>query len=369
MLLKTKKNITVALAMSGGVDSSVSALLLKKRGFSVIGISMHLIPAGDSYCSGEKSCCSVEDLLDAKKIAVKLGIPHFSINLKDEFRSLVINPFIEEYISGKTPNPCIRCNNYLKFGILLKRAEELGADMMATGHYARVSRDTNGRCYLLKSRDLSKDQSYVLYNLDQERLKKIIFPVGNLSKESVRGIARDSGFNEISLKKDSMDICFVPGGDYSLFIGKAVPEKIRLKKGAIKNSMGETIGEHAGIQNYTVGQRKGLGISSKTPLYVTGISPEKNEIFVGPAENCYNYEMKIGDFNFITPCLSEKIGSMDLTVKIRYSSSAHPCRVSFSGTDKSSVKVLFKYPVKFIAPGQSAVLYSGQKVIGGGIIG
>ncbi|MCL4542487.1 MAG: tRNA 2-thiouridine(34) synthase MnmA [Deltaproteobacteria bacterium] len=359
MFIKVKK--TVAVAMSGGVDSSVGAMILKERGYRVIGVSMHLFNAGSS---GPKTCCSVNDILDAKKVCVKTGMPHFVINLEEEFRASVINPFVSEYINGKTPNPCILCNRALKFDILLKRVKELGAQFLATGHYARIAKNKNGAYFLLKARDIFKDQSYVLYNLTQDNLKNIMFPVGNLSKESARKIASAGGFKQISAKKESMEICFIPEGNYAEFIKKQV--KFSNNKGFIKNLKGEILGEHNGIFGYTIGQRKGLGLSSKLPFYVTKISADTNEIFIGTIENCYNNELYIKDVNLIDPGDKNRLGRMDLTVKIRYSSPNYKCRAFVLEND--IIKVSFEEPVKFITPGQSAVLYSGPKVIGGGVI-
>lgn len=373
MLIKNKK--TVAIAMSGGVDSSVGAILLKKKGYNVIGLSMHLISPSSLPGNGKgKTCCSMEDIIDAKKVAVKIGIPHFVINLEEEFKSHIIDPFIGEYLKGRTPNPCISCNNFLKFGLLRERARELGADLLATGHYARITRNLNGSFHLLKSVNTAKDQSYFLYRLNRLALKEIVFPIGNMLKDSVRKIALESGFMDISKKKESTDICFIPDGNYQKFICQSGKNTEVIKKGVIKNIDGTVIGKHDGIYNYTIGQRKGLGISHKYPLHVIKISPETNEIFVGTIENCYNDEMTINDFNFTDIDYLNKLEGINLTAKIRYSSADYPCEVDIitdgrkENTDNFSVKVKFKSPVKFITPGQSAVLYNGLRVVGGGII-
>lgn len=367
MFLKTKK--TVAVAMSGGVDSSVSAILLKKKGYSVIGVSMHLIsqdvvnPAGDS-----KTCCSADDIIDAKKVCVKLGIPHFVVNLENEFKTEVINPFVSEYLAGKTPNPCISCNRAMKFGILLDRTKELGAEFLATGHYARITKNIYGNYFLLKSKDLTKDQSYVLYDLSQESLKGIMFPVGNSDKKYIRKIASEAGFDSISNKKDSVEICFIQGKNYTEFIQlqKSGVHNGSENKGLIKNLKSEILGEHKGIFNYTIGQRKGLGISSKNPLYVVKISVKNNEIIVGDLFDCFGDSLNIKDFNFINPEDKDRLSEMLLTAKIRYSSPNYKCKASVLKDGR--VKVFFEKKVKFITPGQSAVLYSGIKVIGGGVI-
>jgi tRNA-specific 2-thiouridylase len=367
MLVKTNK--TVAVAMSGGVDSSVCAILLKKKGYSVIGVSMHLISPELNASADSKNCCSTEDIIDAKRVCVKLGIPHFVINLEKEFKTAVIGRFVSEYIDGKTPNPCILCNFIMKFDLLLERAKELGAEFLATGHYARIAINTAGLYFLLKSKDLSKDQSYVLYGLSQKNLKSIMFPVGNLDKRQTRKIASDAGFGAISTKKDSVEICFIPDKNYARFIKNQVEcfsDKYLPEKGFIKNLKGEKIGEHKGIFNYTVGQRKGLGIASPHPLYVVKISAENNEIFVGSEEDCYADALNIKEFNFINPEFKNRLPEIETTVKIRYSSPNYKCRTSFSAD--GSVNVILNNKAKFITPGQSAVLYSGIKVIGGGII-
>lgn len=356
-----KGNRTVAVAMSGGVDSSVCAMMLKKKGYKVIGVSMHLYSA---ELSEQKTCCSIEDILDAKKVCVKLGIPHFVINLEDEFKTFVIEPFISEYINGKTPNPCIVCNRILKFDILLKRVSELGAEFIATGHYARISKNLNGSYFLSKSRDILKDQSYALYSLTQNSLVRTLFPLGNFNKDYIKKIAAESGFQKIAEKKESMEICFIPDGNYSKFIKKY--GNFLNNKGVIKDINGRVLGEHNGIFNYTIGQRKGLGISGPSPLYVTKIAADSNEITVGHIENCLNSKLYIKDFNFINSIDKNRLGSLNLSVKIRYSSPNYRCIAGF--IEEDSVEVSLSEPVKFITPGQSAVLYSGIKVIGGGII-
>ncbi len=391
--------------MSGGVDSSVSAIILKNRGFNVIGLSMRLIGDLNNKEPAEKSCCSVSDLIDAKRVCVKLGIPHFVINLEDEFKKNVIDKFTKEYLEGKTPNPCILCNKILKFDILLKRAAQLGADYLATGHYARITKKLNGGFNLIKAKDPLKDQSYVLYNLNQKLLSRLIFPVGNLHKSDIRKIALENGFNEISKKKDSVEICFIPDGNYHKFIlnqlkyfnkngsdgnndsndsnnGSDGNNEYNLHEtdsgysGYIRNMSGEILGKHNGIFQYTVGQRKRLGISSVRPLYVIKIDSAAKDIFVGDINECFGSELYINDFNFIDDGYKNMLSKLNLTAKIRYSSLNYECfaeiinhEIPKTANITDRIKITFKEPVKFITPGQSAVLYSGMKVIGGGIIG
>ncbi len=363
--LKNDKK-TVAVAMSGGVDSSVSAIILKEKGYNVIGLSMHLLGLSPVNAEDNGTCCSMSDIIDAKRVCVRLGIPHFVINFEDEFKKNVIDSFTEEYLKGRTPNPCIACNKIMKFDILLKRATELGAGYFATGHYARITHNKNGQYFLLEAKDKSKDQSYVLYNLTQYTLKRIIFPVGSFYKKDIRKIAMDYGYGELSKKKDSVEICFTGSGNYHEFLSSRINGRLpEINRGHIKNTKDEIIGKHDGIFHYTVGQRKRLGISSKTPLYVTKINADTNDIYVGSLTECYGSKFYIKDFNIIAGEHIALLPKMDLSVKIRYSSPKYKCSAAVKN-DKINVK--FNKPAKFITPGQSAVLYSGMKVIGGGII-
>lgn len=376
-IIKTDK--VVAVAMSGGVDSSVSAIMLKKRGFKVIGVTMHLVPQTEKGGGGGlKTCCGTDDIIDAKRVCVKLGIPHFTVNMEKEFEKAVIDPFINEYVSGRTPNPCISCNCFMKFDILRKRVKELGADMLATGHYARITRNISGDYFLLRAKDRAKEQSYVLYGLKPEDIREVIFPLGGMDKKTVRKVAAEAGFDRLSAKRESMEICFIPDNDYPGFIrrkmgaaenGNNSGNSACLTDGPIKNGKGEIVGRHKGIFNYTVGQRKGLGISSPNPLYVLRISPETNEITVGGAEETLSDNLTASNFNFINPKDAERLKYMKLTAKVRYSSPDYRCSAeAFAAGNGFSVKIVFTEKIKFIAPGQSAVLYDGLKVVGGGVI-
>jgi tRNA-specific 2-thiouridylase len=351
----------VLLAMSGGVDSSVAAVVLQRMGYEVIGATMRLWEDPE-ISERTDGCCSLSSVNDAKWVCYKLGIEHYVFNYLDEFEDKVINNFLEEYKSGRTPNPCIMCNKHLKFGKFLHRAKELGIEYIATGHYAKVVYDESiGRYLLKKSKADKKDQTYVLYNMTQDMLKHTIFPLGDFEdKEEVRKIAEEIGL--VTAKKpDSQEICFIPDNDYAKFISSKFGEQ---KPGNIVDVHGKVLGKHNGIINYTIGQRKGLGISNKEPLFVIKIDKDKNEVIVGTEEGIFGNELVADDMNFIAfESLKEPLLCK---AKIRYSAKEADCTVY--PLEKNKAKIVFKDPQRAITPGQAVVLYKEDNIIGGGII-
>ncbi len=343
--------------MSGGVDSSVSAILLKEQGYDVIGITMKLYEG-----EIEGSCCNISSIMDAKRVCDYLEIPHYTLNFKDEFKKYVIDDFINCYANCKTPNPCIECNKYLKFGAMYKKAQELECDYIATGHYAKIGYSEKYKKNVLKkSNAISKDQSYVLYNLPNELLDKVLFPLGNFNnKDEIREIARKHNL-PVANKPDSEDICFIPDGNYKTFLENN--SNIRSKKGNIVNLNGKILGKHTGLYKYTIGQRKGLGISYKEPLFVIGFNKIKNELIVGNKNELYCKGFLVSDINLLT--CDEIKEEMQIEVKTRYSSNAYKANIIQKG---ENIKVEFKKTQKAIASGQSAVFYDGDIVIGGGKI-
>lgn len=348
------KNKKVLLGMSGGVDSSVSALLLKKEGYEPLGITLELF-AGSS-------CCNINTYIDAKNVCKTIGVPHFTYNCKEQFKDYVINDFIDCYANCRTPNPCIECNKYMKFGIMWEKAKELGCNYIATGHYAKTEySEKYGRWVLKKSQAGKKDQSYVLWNIPKELIEHVLFPLADFTdKEQIREIARENDL-KVANKPDSEDICFVPDGNYKKFLENN--SDIRPKKGNIVNSKGEILGKHTGLYNYTIGQRKGLGISYKVPLFVLGFNKAKNEVIVGEEKELYKKEITVTDINLL---LVDKIEEpMEVDVKTRYSSKVAKAKIEQDG---ENIKVTFDEPQRAITPGQSAVFYVGDIVLGGGKI-
>lgn len=355
-------NKKAIIAMSGGVDSSVAALLTKERGFECIGATMKLFNNDDAGVPREQSCCSLEDIEDARSVAAELGIPYYVFNFTERFKEDVIDKFIYAYENGLTPNPCIDCNRYLKFDKLFQRAIELDYDYVVTGHYARIEyNESTGRYILKKAVDLSKDQSYVLYSMTQEQLKHTLFPLGEMNKSQVRAVAEQHGFINAD-KRDSQDICFVQSGSYADFIeqytGKSYPA------GDFINKKGEVLGRHKGIIRYTVGQRKGLGISAPEPLYVAEVNPANNTVTLASDSELYSDELTAGNINLITTDNIEK--PMRLTAKIRYRHNEEPAVVT--QTDSDTITVKFDAPQRAITKGQAVVLYDGDVVVGGGVI-
>lgn len=344
------ENKKVLLGMSGGVDSSVSALLLKKAGYEVIGVTLELYNSNDNTYE------------DAKKICDQLGITHFIYDFKNDFKKYVIDDFINCYSNCRTPNPCIECNKYMKFGVMYDKAKELGCDYIATGHYAKTEySEEYGRWVLEKSNSGKKDQSYVLWNIPKELINKIIFPLSDFeSKDDIRKIAKENEL-KVASKPDSEDICFVPDGNYKNFLENN--SNIKPKQGNIVDLQGNILGKHMGLYNYTIGQRKGLGISNLVPLFVVGFNKEKNEVIVGEEKDLYKKEIIVSNINLL---LVDKIeNSMRVKVKTRYSSKEADASIM---QENNLIKVIFDEPQRAITPGQSAVFYVGDIVLGGGKI-
>ena len=351
--------------MSGGVDSSVTAALLKKEGCEVIGVTMQLWPSTESAAEAERfgGCCGLEAVTEAKTVAYRLGIPHYAMNFKPIFARKVIADFCREYSLGRTPNPCIRCNQYVKFDALLKKAKGLGADFVATGHYARIEYDKGSGRYLLKRGiDLKKDQSYVLYMMTQHQLRDILMPLGHLTKEEVRQIAQKLGLS-VANKAESQDICFIPDDNYPRFFEQYMPGAA--KPGPILDKRGNALGEHRGILFYTIGQRRGLAISAPEPLYVVAIDGENNAIIVGSKEDTYQDELIATEVNWIA--IEPPSQPIKAKVKVRYLHPGAEATVAPLAEDKVQVK--FEEPQMALTPGQAVVFYNGDSVIGGGTIG
>ncbi|MDR2629807.1 MAG: tRNA 2-thiouridine(34) synthase MnmA [Spirochaetaceae bacterium] len=350
------------IAMSGGVDSSVAAWLMREEGYDCIGITLKLFTNDDLGLKRNHSCCSLEDIEDARQVAYHMGMPHYVLNFSGDFRDRVIRRFIETYEQGGTPNPCIDCNRYIKFESLLCRARQLDFDTVVTGHYARIERESaSGRFLLRKGRDAKKDQSYVLYCLTQEQLAHTIFPLGDKTKGEVREIALAQGL--VNAKKhDSQDICFVPDRDYPRFIETYTGKQP--EGGNILNGEGMVLGRHRGLIRYTIGQRRGVGVSSARPLYVTAKSVADNTLTLGPEESLYSRSLIAGDCNFISSDALER--RRRVMVKTRYLQAEQGAVAEQVGP--RSIRIDFDAPQRAITAGQAAVLYDGDYVVGGGTI-
>src|SRR5450755_4776127 len=364
---------TIAVAMSGGVDSSTVAAMLRAEGHDVIGLTMQLWnqrrlashPGMPEAVQGR--CCSLDDVYDARRVAETLSIPYYVVNHEDRFERDVVRPFVEEYLSGRTPIPCSLCNNHLKFDQLLIVAQQIGADALATGHYARVELDEkSGRWLLKRPADLAKDQTYFLFGLTQEQLSRTLFPLGEMTKPQVRDLARHHGL-ALAAKPDSQEICFVPGGDYKKFLdaylaeqGEALPDTA----GELVTTDGQVVGEHGGIHNFTVGQRKGLGVATGSPLYVIQIKGDTRQVIVGKPEDLYSRTLRVHRTNLISV---EDLGEpLAVTAKIRHRHEGAPATIERSGDDE--ITATFDQPQRAITPGQAAVFYDGNIVVGGGWI-
>jgi tRNA-specific 2-thiouridylase len=357
----------VLMAMSGGIDSTVAALMLHKEGYDVVGITMKTwdyATAVGTTGKKETGCCNLDSFNDARMAAVQHGFPHFILDIRDEFGDFVIENFVDEYIAGRTPNPCVMCNTHIKWRALLKRADALGCDFIATGHYAQVHQHSNGRYFISKGLDESKDQSYALWGLQQDLLSRTLLPLGTFHKTAIRQMAHDFGYPELAKKNESYEICFVPDNDYRGFLKRKVEGlEEKVAGGNFVDPTGKIIGKHKGYPFYTVGQRKGLDIALGKPAFVTEIIPETNTVVLGEENDLNRTEMNVTGINWMKfDGLTE---GMEAITKIRYKDKG---ALSQLFTYEKGIKVRFYEDVKGVAPGQSAVFYDGNDVIGGGII-
>ncbi len=355
----------VLVAMSGGIDSTVTALMLNEQGYEVVGITMKTWDYASSGGSKkETGCCNIDSFNDARMAAVQHGFPHFILDIREEFGDFVIENFVDEYLAGRTPNPCVMCNTHIKWRALLKRADALDCEFIATGHYANIHQHTNGRFFLSRGKDETKDQSYVLWGLEQDLLSRTILPLGTYHKTEIRQMAVDYNYPELAKKSESYEICFVPDNDYRGFLKRRIPDlSQKVEGGNFIDKTGKILGKHKGYPFYTIGQRKGLDIALGKPVYVTGIQPDTNTIMLGDEEDLNQSEMLVGKLNWqkhqgITD-------GMEAITKVRYKDKGS---LSNLYTHDKGIHVKFYQDAKSIAPGQSAVFYEGDDVIGGGII-
>lgn len=351
----------VVVAMSGGVDSSVCAALLQEQGYEVIGMTMKLWDGPEASDAHHKTCCTLDDVSDARRVAAQLGIPFYVVNFKAQFAEHVMQYFVDAYQHGYTPNPCVQCNRHLKFTALRQRARQLGAHWVATGHYATVQQGTDGRYYIQRGLDPGKDQSYFLFDLSQEQLQQTLLPLGAYHKDEVRRLATRLAL-PVAHKPESQEICFIPDGDYRTFVRARLADTA-LQPGPIVNMAGEPVGAHHGLPFYTVGQRRGLGVAASRPLYVTQIRSEQNTLVVGERHEAVQETCTVERVNWLCPPPTAAFGT---TVQIRYRHQPVPAQVSLLAVDR--VRVVFAAPQFAVTPGQAAVFYAQDTVIGGGWI-
>lgn len=357
------KDKTVLVAMSGGVDSSITAALLKEAGYKLIGVTMEIWPENEPDPDGAGGCCNLSAVEDARRVANFLGITHYVMNFRKLFQEKVIDYFMQEYLAGKTPNPCIACNQYVKFAALIDKALALGADFVATGHYAQVIFDSPcNRYQLKKAADVNKDQTYVLYNFTQEQLSRILLPLGTYSKPTIREIARKMGLKLVAEKPESQEICFITDNDYRRFLREKAGHSI--KPGPVLDTEGREIGTHEGLPFYTIGQRRGLGLALGRPVYVVDIQPDKNAVIIGNGTDLLKTSLIAKDNNYIS--IDRLTKPMEVMAKIRYKTPAEPALITPLADNQVHVK--FHQPIKAITPGQAVVYYQGDYVVGGGTI-
>ncbi len=353
----------VVVGMSGGVDSSVAAYLLKKQGYDVVGVTMQIWQEEDELKEEtEGGCCGLSAVDDARRVARALDIPYYVMNFKDVFKDKVMDYFVEEYLQGRTPNPCIACNRFVKWESLLSRSLELGADYIATGHYARIIRLENGRYAIQNSVTAAKDQTYALYNLTQHQLSHTLMPVGDYTKEEIRNIAREAGL-PVAHKKDSQEICFIPDNDYAGFIDREAGERVP-GPGNFVDKEGKVLGKHKGITHYTIGQRKGLNLSMGHPVFVTGICPKTGQVVIGENEDVFTSHLLCDTLNFMG--MEDLREPRRVLAKIRYSHKGEYCLLERIAEDK--IRCTFENPVRAVTPGQAVVFYEQDYVLGGGTI-
>ena len=354
----------VLVAMSGGVDSSVAAALLREQGYDVVGVAMRLTPEAPAPASRRRStCCSHEDFEDARRVAERMDFPFYVVDLRADFAARVVGNFVSEYLGGRTPNPCVMCNREIKFDRLWSRARALEADFVATGHYARIERDSGGRFHLRRAIDSSKDQSYFLFTLGQRELARTLFPLGAMAKTEVRQRARALGLRNAD-KAESQEICFVPDGDYASFVERAA-QPAEIRRGRIVTAEGRALANHDGVHNFTVGQRRGLGVAAGTPMYVREIRAATGEVVVGSRDELNSAGLVAEQVKMVDPALMQG-GEIALEVKIRYRHPALPARLQMLSGERAEIR--FDHCGPAVTPGQACVFYRGDEVLGGGFI-